>query len=86
MSGHRGMILMDAMLGLLIISITASLIYGASSLRNSVEFETASEEMEELWRDEDHLEIYDPAKPALPEPITDILPQLETGRDLPLLN
>ena len=55
MSGHRGMILMDAMLGLLIISITAALIYGASSLRNSVEFETASEEMEELWRDEDHL-------------------------------
>ena len=86
MSGHKGMILMDAMLGLLIISITASLIYGASSLRNSVEFETASEEMEELWRDEDYQEIYDPAKPALPEPIADILPQLETGQDLPLLN
>ena len=86
MSGHRGMILMDAMLGLLIISITASLIYGAASLRNSVEFEAASEDMEELWRDEDYLEIYDPAKPALPEPIADILPQLETGQDLPLLN
>ncbi len=86
MSGHKGMILMDAMLGLLIISITASLIYDAASLRNSVEFETASEEMEELWRDEDYLEIYDPAKPALPEPIADILPQLETGQDLPLLN
>ena len=42
--------------------------------------------MEELWRDEDYLEIYDPAEPALPEPITDILPQLETGQDLPLLN
>ncbi|MBQ1304439.1 MAG: hypothetical protein IIY51_06040 [Erysipelotrichaceae bacterium] len=86
MSGHKGMILMDAMLGLLIISITASLIYGAASLRNSVEFEAASEDMEELWRDEDYLEIYDPAKPALPEPIADILPQLEIGQDLPLLN
>ena len=86
MSGHKGMILMDAMLGLLIISITASLIYGASSLRNSVEFETASEEMEELWRDEDYLEIYDPAEPVIPLEAVELLPQLETGQDLPLLN
>ncbi len=86
MSGHKGMILIDALLGLLIVSITASLIYGASTLRNSVEFETASEEMEELWRDEEYLEIYDPAKPAVLEPIVEVLPQLETGQDLPLLN
>ena len=86
MSGRKGMIFMDALLGLLMLSVIALLIYSASSLKNSVEFDSASSAMEELWRDEEYLEIYDPSHHALLEEILEEIPVQVDDQDLPLLN
>ena len=86
MSDHRGMILLDALLGLLMISVIAVLIYSASSLKNSVEFDSACSEMEDIWRNEEYLEIYDPSHHILPEPVLEEIPLLDDGQGLPLLN
>ena len=86
MSDRRGMILLDALLGLLMISVIALLIYGASSLRDSVEFDPASSQMEELWRDEEYTEIYDPAPHVTSETVLEELTSEENVQDLPLLN
>ena len=76
MPNRRGYVLLEALLGLLVLSVTVTLIAGTARIRTRQEFRIRDDEMRYLWEDDEGIEQLSQISKGNDE---------QTGGELPLL-
>ncbi|MBE6115201.1 MAG: hypothetical protein E7187_00050 [Erysipelotrichaceae bacterium] len=80
MSGNKGFIFLDTLIGMFIVMILVSLTMLMVSLKQNFSYDFREQEISDIWNDLSGNRIYYPEKPVETE---EQLPQIE---DTPLLN
>ena len=80
MSGNKGFVFLDTLIGMFIVMILVSLAMLMVSLRHNFSYDFMEQEMADIWNDPSGRGIYYPEKPIETE---EPLPVIE---DTPLLN
>ena len=80
MSGNKGFVFLDTLIGMFIVMILVSLCMLMVSLRHNFSYDFREQEMADIWNDPSGRGIYYPEKPIETE---EPLPVIE---DTPLLN
>ncbi len=87
----KGSIILDALFGMIVLSLITALLYSASRLKHKFRFENESEKMRYIWESEEALETCFPARKSVLEDLLEISGSMpvnpsEEAQDLPLLN
>ena len=80
MSGNKGFVFLDTLIGMFIVMILVSMAMLMVSLKHNFSYDFREQEMADIWNDPSGYRIYYPEKPMESE---ETLPQIE---DTPLLN
>lgn len=80
MSGNKGFVFLDTLIGMFILTILVSLAVLMASLKHGFSYDFEEQEMTDIWYDPSGSSIYYPEKPL---EIEEPLPEIE---DTPLLN
>ena len=78
MKNLKGTLLTDSILGLMILAMIISLVNGMNHVKQSITYDRRSEEMVELWQQEDTEQLYVPRDPGILE---ELIPRLVTEED-----
>ncbi len=69
----EGTVLIEALLGLAIMMLIVEIVMGMSVLRSMHVFDSDCQQMEEIWTNEEYLEVYTPHKETI---IEELMPQI----------
>lgn len=79
MKNRKGSILIDAVIGMMLMTLIAALVMNITLVRKNLKYDSRCEEMTELWELEDIETFYAPEDPSL---IDELIPRIITEEDL----